>query len=462
MSLRIPYWDSALYPWLPYAVTIPKIAIMTPTGNKSLDNPLYSYRFQADAAGNGFPAGHPFANFQNTVRWWNFTTQSQNESAANAALRSNAPTIMQLTYQLFANVKDFPTFSCSLPGGQPNVANNIETIHNSIHNSVGGLGHMQFPEVAAFDPMFWLHHANVDRILALWQALNPDQWMVPTKNVYGSYYEPYGTIDSGTSALAPFHSDNGTSMFTSDDVRSTSRFAYTYPEMSDTSMDSNTLMYHVRQQVNRLYNPFMFPSRKRTVSRPLRRAANFASAFSRISLDDAKRLSVNNADRQWFAKITIDRFAYQTSFAIYFFMGQPPSDPHLWPSASNLIGSQGQFIIADVAAMHPDGIPGGTIEGEVTLTHTLVGGMTRGFIAGLSPESVLPVLQHGLQWRASTADGCEIGCAELSGLIISVGSRAVQPAKDENCFPIYGDVEWHGEVTQGKPGGARQYYRLAY
>lgn len=32
----------------------------------------------------------------------------------------------------------------------------------------------------AFDPVFFLHHANVDRLLALWQTINPDQW-VPTE-----------------------------------------------------------------------------------------------------------------------------------------------------------------------------------------------------------------------------------------------------------------------------------------
>ena len=34
---------------------------------------------------------------------------------------------------------------------------------------------------AAFDPIFFLHHANVDRLLALWQAINPDTW-VPGKS----------------------------------------------------------------------------------------------------------------------------------------------------------------------------------------------------------------------------------------------------------------------------------------
>ena len=117
---------------------------------------------------------------------------------------------------------------------------------------------------------------------------------------------------------------------------------------------------------------------------------------------------------------------------------------------------------ADVDSMHPGRRPQGTLQGEVPLTHTLVGGMNRGFIADLNPDSVLPVLQGGLQWRASTADGCEIDCSSLTGLLISVGSRPVEPAKNDTCFPKYGDIEWHGDITQGKPGGAREYYRLAY
>jgi tyrosinase len=40
--------------------------------------------------------------------------------------------------------------------------------HNAIHNDVGGpTGWMADPDCAARDPIFWLHHANIDR---LWQA----------------------------------------------------------------------------------------------------------------------------------------------------------------------------------------------------------------------------------------------------------------------------------------------------
>jgi len=42
--------------------------------------------------------------------------------------------------------------------------------HNRGHMRIGGV--MQ-TEVSPADPMFWLHHANVDRIWALWQKKNP-------------------------------------------------------------------------------------------------------------------------------------------------------------------------------------------------------------------------------------------------------------------------------------------------
>src|SRR5262249_21453997 len=39
--------------------------------------------------------------------------------------------------------------------------------HNTVHMWVGGT--MQDPMVSPKDPIFWLHHANIDRIWAQWQ-----------------------------------------------------------------------------------------------------------------------------------------------------------------------------------------------------------------------------------------------------------------------------------------------------
>ncbi len=42
------------------------------------------------------------------------------------------------------------------------------TPHNDIHNQVGGL--MRNATTAALDPIFWLHHANIDRLWVQWRS----------------------------------------------------------------------------------------------------------------------------------------------------------------------------------------------------------------------------------------------------------------------------------------------------
>jgi tyrosinase len=43
------------------------------------------------------------------------------------------------------------------------------TPHNAVHGVVGGqTGWMNDPDTAAEDPIFWLHHSNIDRLWALW------------------------------------------------------------------------------------------------------------------------------------------------------------------------------------------------------------------------------------------------------------------------------------------------------
>lgn len=46
----------------------------------------------------------------------------------------------------------------------------------------------QLPTIffSAFDPIFFLVHARVDRLLSLWFSLNPDVWVSPGHAVPGS------------------------------------------------------------------------------------------------------------------------------------------------------------------------------------------------------------------------------------------------------------------------------------
>jgi tyrosinase len=48
------------------------------------------------------------------------------------------------------------------------------TPHNRIHVQIGGNnGFMSFPSTAALDPIFWLHHCNIDRLWEVWRNQGP-------------------------------------------------------------------------------------------------------------------------------------------------------------------------------------------------------------------------------------------------------------------------------------------------
>jgi len=57
----------------------------------------------------------------------------------------------------------------------------LEQLHNNVHVWVGGAnGHMADIPFAGFDPIFWAHHAMIDRVWRIWQLRHP-QASVPTR-----------------------------------------------------------------------------------------------------------------------------------------------------------------------------------------------------------------------------------------------------------------------------------------
>lgn len=52
------------------------------------------------------------------------------------------------------------------------IAGELERVpHGSMHGAVGGF--MGFFDTAGLDPLFWLHHANIDRLWEVWRRRNP-------------------------------------------------------------------------------------------------------------------------------------------------------------------------------------------------------------------------------------------------------------------------------------------------
>jgi tyrosinase len=248
-------------------------------------------------------------------------------------------------------------------------------------------------------------------------------------------------------------------MYTPDDVRGTLRFGYTYPELMDWNVSAADLASNLRTEINMLYNPVSVSNNisSTAISRPLARAAETAHAFDHITFDDAKKLGMNNLNMQWNIEIRVPRYAYDSPFAIDFFMGEPESDPRLRGTAANLIGSHAQFIASDISTMLPDAVSQSLVQGHVSLSHILAAGLNRGLIRDLSPQSVVPILKKQLSWNARSAYGCDIDVAALGGLSIIVTSRTAKLATSGNEFPTYGLLHYWPMVTHGKIGGRRRF-----
>ena len=73
------------------------------------------------------------------------------------SMGSHNDEIRDKVFNLLAFNHDWVTMSNDTADG----ANSLEGIHDNIHFYIGGLGHMGDVPMAAFDPIFFLHHTNV-------------------------------------------------------------------------------------------------------------------------------------------------------------------------------------------------------------------------------------------------------------------------------------------------------------
>jgi len=172
-ALRLPYWDWAAQPGsgpvLPESVSGQQITVNGPNGQETIANPLYSYHF-SDPSDLVYS---PFTTWDDTLRYPNNNNvnAASQETLATNAFNNIQSSLQDQVYQLMSTCTDYLQFSNDASGSSSSsCSSSLEAIHNTVHGVVGGPGsssttggHMSYLAVAAFDPVFWLHHANVDR-----------------------------------------------------------------------------------------------------------------------------------------------------------------------------------------------------------------------------------------------------------------------------------------------------------
>ncbi|KAM3523166.1 hypothetical protein MY4038_008303 [Beauveria bassiana] len=241
-DLRAPYWDWALEPWLP-SVVLPetievKAATKTGTVAKKIDNPLYTYRFSKEVMQG------KYGEFDTYDRMY----RCQNPQDANQKLYSR--NYKSWVYDVFSRAKSFSEFATTASKGS-----SIEAVHNAIHWDAGCGGQFMDSQYAAFEPLFMLHHSNVDRLWAYWQAIYPEASTFNGRYQCLSRFNTLsGTMTSLDSPLQPFRQANG-EWHTSRSVNSIKTFGYAYQGLEYWTKSETEMQQGAGELINSLYGP---------------------------------------------------------------------------------------------------------------------------------------------------------------------------------------------------------------
>jgi tyrosinase len=252
----MPYWDWAMdpgqgQPTVPTLIRDQRVTVTKPQGRVEIANPLYSYSW-----GNSLPnemGGGPWNSFPTTLRRPVSNPTRSNNNEMNARFDNMRVSLRDRVFALFSSKQSWGFASTSQIGVRTDLSgsgvDSFESVHDAIHNAAGGEsgGHMYYLDMSAFDPIFWLHHTNVDRLLNMYQYIVPNTYVANGNIPRPMAQWNEGEAKNSYTPLKPFTKGTYGDYFTSQDVKETRVFGYYYPETSDRSYRQ------VAQAVSRLY-----------------------------------------------------------------------------------------------------------------------------------------------------------------------------------------------------------------
>ncbi|KAF8500857.1 photo-regulated tyrosinase [Russula emetica] len=484
-NLRAPYWDWAtnVVP-PPEVISLQTVDITTPDGNTTtVPNPLYQYTF--NPIDSSFPA--PYEYWQTTIRHPdnpNSPDATTDVQALTDDLSSVQSDITQSTYNLLSRVNTWPGFSNHTPGDGGSSSNSLEAIHDEIHGTIGG--QMGDPSVAGFDPIFFLHHCNVDRMLSLWAAVNPGVWVSKGPAEGGTFtISGNASIDAKTT-LTPFW-ETQTTYWLSTQATATGNFKYSYPEFNGLDLGNpDAVQAAIGNYINQQYGGgslslFQGGAPISLFAQPAAGGAQApatghsgspiteaVSAVKSATSDIARQFHSRGGNphtaqkpehgkegpkvlNDWTVRIHFKKYELGGSFAVLIFLGQVPDDPSQWRTAPTFVGSHHAFV--NSAASQCDNCREQAdlvVEGFVHLNSAIA---ERSGLSSFDPSVVIPYLKANLQWRIQAADRTGVESSRLPSLEVTVVSTPLTHAPG-SIFPIPGDAHYHHQITHGRPGGA--------
>ncbi|KAH7124704.1 tyrosinase [Dactylonectria macrodidyma] len=382
-TLRSPFWDWARSSAVPQATVPRTYNVQVPNGSglrtQSVSNPLAGYSFPQAALNGQFGT---FDEPENRPRIYRCLSPQSYPSSANGLISSRS--YRQWVYDAFTTSTTFDEFAST-----GNTGISLEQIHNSIHWD-GACGY-QFVDAdfAAFDPLFMLHHTNIDRLWTYWQFIRPSQASF-TGSYRGSarFNTREGTTITPNSPLQPFYAAAGR-FHTSNSVASIRPFGYTYDQLAYWRKTPAQLASDATALINRLYGP-----------------SNARRSVEKRAEDDLTR---------YFAQISVNVEELNRPCSIGLFV-----------NATNV----GNFIVLKLPASGP-------FNGKFSLDRAA----DPDEVAGEAPKGVVNDILAGLRVSIVKHDGTEQALSEVPSLKIELENANVVPPDSEDQLTEYTDSE---------------------
>ncbi|KAF8243730.1 Di-copper centre-containing protein [Wilcoxina mikolae CBS 423.85] len=466
-KLRFPYWDWATNRGkMPTSVNEQSVDIMIvgETQTEQFQNPLLCYTFEnnessPDGSGEQVQGWfkEPYASEWKTTLRCPDSNGNSNPDRANEHLASTfdfgragrTANLTEYLYMLLTSIKKYIPFSTTgyydrEPPPAVHYAS-LEEVHNIVHLFIGGDpnvddkldGHMALNEYAAFDPIFC--HCNVDRIFALWQALNPTASFTGSFPSGGSATTDENTPESASTGLVPFKRPVGGEYWTSQEIQHLAgiyQLGYYYPELPPSPpSDPAKLATEVADTVRTLYGPVQAEFNERIPE------------------------GVKVDRREWQVASRIDRFAVEGSFYVHFYLGDIPDaagDYVDWVPKdgvkSNYVGSNAVFSSrSGCANCERQREAGRQVTGVTSLTDVLLAlKYDLNDVKGIEER-----LKKDLNWVVQKANGEVVPLESVPSLMIAVTSTPTKIGKA-------GAQEWdnensviHEHVTKHRDNGLK-------
>ncbi|KAJ6261721.1 Tyrosinase [Drechslerella dactyloides] len=450
-TLRIPYWDWAVNSTIPDEVgTFATIKIDTPKGQQTIPNPLYSYKFTDLSEFSDFQS--PYAKMNETVRYPQIVdgVYSSQIDPLNRVMENAAGSLTNTVYKILTTYKDFSGVSTSAYNrhtGRP--VDSFESVHDNIHQAIGGpiggpSGHMTDISMAAFDPIFWLHHTNIDRLFAIWQEVNPTGYNFSSTSSFGTFTMDSETPESLDTPLTPFH-QTGTAFYTSATIARTQKFGYTYPETNDWNIPQQDRVKSVIAAINRIYGqdtpagalsaalalpvppgsnlPVMFPTNQPLNTPP---PPSVLAGYKKSVVQDGKYY-------EWTTEIQVNHASLNGNVRVFIFLGDVPNQPNQWDTSKSFLGS---FSVWTMKSNSHDAI----VHGTVPLTSALLNKIVSSEVENLKRETVTPYLLKNLKCKVAGPNGI-VDIKTIADLKVSVSYASVTLPKSESDAPTWDTPE---------------------